>query len=119
MAKHKRIEKTVQVETCLGIEYSTLAELKGMVEAWIAMHGEDAWLEQYQDPYSQGAWAYSDDHYYWGINKKVPETDEEYDARVTDLKQTEIRQKNTQEARDRSEFERLSKKYGQTVILNN
>ena len=30
MAKHKRIEKTVQVETCLGLEYSTLAELKGI-----------------------------------------------------------------------------------------
>jgi hypothetical protein len=112
MAKHKRIEKTVQVETCLGLEYSTLAELKGMVEGWIAMHGEDAWLEQYQEPYG-------DDSYYWEINKKVPETDEEYDARVTDLKQTEIRQKNTQEARDRSEFARLSKKFGQTVILNN
>ena len=73
MAKHKRIEKTVQVETCLGLEYSTLAELKGMVEAWIAMHGEDAWLEQYQE-------AYGDDSYYWAIIKKVPETDDEYDA---------------------------------------
>lgn len=49
MAKHKRIEKTVQVETCLGLEYSTLAELKGRVEAWIAIHGEDAWLEKYQE----------------------------------------------------------------------
>jgi hypothetical protein len=100
MAKHKRIEKTVQVETCLGLEYSTLAELKGMVEGWIAMHGEDAWLEQYQE-------AYGDDSYYWKINKKVPETDKEYEARVANLKQRE----KTQEERDRAEFERLSKKY--------
>jgi predicted RNase H-like HicB family nuclease len=105
MAKHKRIEKTVQVETCLGLEYSTLAELKGMVEEWIAMHGEDAWLERYQEPYG-------DDSYYWEINKKVPETDEEYAARVADLKQKEIHQKTIQEARERAEFERLSKKYG-------
>ena len=101
MAKHKRIEKTVQVETCLGLEYSTLAELKGMVEEWIAMHGEDAWLERYQEPYG-------DDSYYWEINKKVPETDEEYDARVNLLK----RHETAKEERDRAEFERLSKKYG-------
>ena len=110
MAKHKRIEKTVQVETCLGLEYSTLAELKGMVEAWIAMHGEDAWLEQYQE-------AYGDDSYYWAIIKKVPETDDEYDARVADLKKKEIREKDIQEARDRSEFERLSKKFGVNTNL--
>jgi hypothetical protein len=101
MAKHKRLEKKVQVETCLGLEYSTLAELKGMVEAWIAMHGEDAWLEQYQE-------AYGDDSYYWAINKKVPETDAEYDARVALLK----RHETAKEERDRAEFERLSKKYG-------
>lgn len=100
MAKHKRIEKTVQVETCLGLEYSTLAELKGMVEEWIAMHGEDAWLGQYQEAYS--------DTYYWAIIKKVPETDAEYDARVNLLK----RHKTAKEERDRAEFERLSKKYG-------
>ena len=105
MAKHKRLEKTVQVETCLGLEYSTLAELKGMVEAWIAMHGEDAFLEQYQEPYG-------DDRYYWAINKKVPETDAEYAARVALLK----RHETAKEERDRAEFERLSKKYGATNV---
>lgn len=112
MAKHKRLEKTVQVQDCLGLQYSTLAELKGMVEGWIAMHGEDAWLEKYQEPYG-------DDSYYWAIIKEVPETDAEYDARVASLKEKEIHQKNIQEARDRSEFERLSKKFGQTAIVNN
>jgi hypothetical protein len=100
MTKHKRLDKTVQVETCLGLEYSTLAELKDMVEGWITMYGKDAWLAQYPDPYGND--------YYWAIDKKVPETDAEYDARVANLKKFE----QSQEERDRAEFERLSKKFG-------
>ena len=100
MAKHKRLEKKVQVDYYLGLEYLTLSELKDKAEEWFHQYGSDAWLEQYQEPYSES--------YSWGIFKRVPETDDEYDARVIDLKQRE----KTQEERDRAEFERLSKKYG-------
>ena len=100
MAKHKRLEKKVQVDYYLGLEYLTLSELKDKAEEWFHQYGSDAWLEQYQEPYSES--------YSWGIFKRVPETDDEYDARVIDLD----RREKTQEERDRAEFERLSKKYG-------
>ena len=100
MAKHKRLEKKTQVDYYLGLEYLTLSELKDKAEEWFHHYGPDAWLEQYQEPYSES--------YSWGIFRRVPETDDEYDARVIDLEQRE----KTQEERDRAEFERLSKKYG-------
>ena len=100
MAKHKRLEVKTQVDYYLGLEYLTLSELKDKAEEWFHHYGPDAWLEQYQEPYNES--------YSWGIFKRVPETDAEYDARVADLKKWE----KTQEERDRTEFERLSKKYG-------
>jgi hypothetical protein len=100
MAKHKRLDKKVQVDPYISLEYLTLSELKDRAEEWARYYGEDAWLEQHQEPYSES--------YSWGIFKRVPETDAEYDARIALLKQRE----KTQEEHDRAEFERLSKKYG-------
>ena len=104
MAKHKRLDKKVQVEDYLVLEYLNLSELKDKAEEWFHQYGPAAWLEQYQEPYSES--------YSWGIFKQVPETDAEYDARVAHIKKFE----QSQEEHDRAEFERLSKKYGATNV---
>lgn len=88
------------VEDYIDIDYATLGEFRDRIDGWIKQHGRNAMFE-FQD----------DDSYGRHIVLKAErlETDEEYNQR----KASEEHYKKIAEERDKKEFERLKKKYGE------
>lgn len=91
--KVSRLLKTVDFEY-----YSVVDVIKDLTE--ILKTHPDAKFGIHSYPY--------DDHDYLGIFYEEEETDKEYSKRIE--KETKFREQ--QEARERTEFERLSKKFG-------
>lgn len=90
------------VEDYVDMDYATLGEFRDRIDAWIKQHSRNAMFES-QDDY---------DGYGRHIVLKAErlETDEEYEYR----KKSEEHYKKIAEERDRKEFERLKKKYGES-----
>lgn len=72
----------------------------------------DEWIEKYgPDAYFSFEWVpWNGDSKCFCLRKDVLETDEEYNQRLLQ----EQKRKQSEEARDRKEFERLQKKYGES-----
>jgi hypothetical protein len=96
-----RSRKTVEyAATSVDIEYGTLADARDTIDYLIKTYGADARIDYYQNPY--------EDHRTLSVFAKRPETDNEYNLRVS----REESYEKIVEERERTEFERLSKKFG-------
>ena len=104
MSKRKIITVTAQTFSPYQFEGTLETVLKEVYEL-IKVHGKDARLDYdslYCEQYSSEASPR------FGVLVSREETEEEYNTRVTVEKELE----STREARERAEFERLSKKFG-------
>jgi hypothetical protein len=84
---------------------TTLERLLEQVNEWIIKYGLDAdfdWDSDHWEPY------HSSPSPRFNIKKKREETSAEYEKRI----QEEDLRKNSQETREREEFERLQRKFG-------
>lgn len=95
-------KKTVMgiVDDYVDMDYATLGEFRDRIDGWIKQHGHNAMFE-FQDDY---------DGYGRHLVLKAErlETDEEYNKRIAQ----EEHYNKIAEERDRKEFERLKKKFG-------
>lgn len=84
-------------EDYVGIDHSSLKDIKGLIERFIDLYGEDATLQSYYE--------HSDDPY-WGIYVKELESDAEYAFRVSHIIENE--------KWERRKYEELKKKFEDT-----
>ena len=87
------------VDDYVDIDYATLGEFRDRIDAWIKQHGSNAMFECIDDYDSKRI----------VIKAERLETDEEYNKRIV---QEEYYREMT-EKRDREEFQRLKKKFGE------
>ncbi len=89
------------VEDYVDMDYATLGEFRDRIDAWIKQHGSNAMFE-FQDDFD-------------GFGRHIVlkaerlETDDEYNKRIVQ----EEYYREMSEKRDREEFQRLKKKFGE------
>ena len=97
-----RERKMVGMEmTTLSFEYCTLEDVQRQVNEMVESYGKDAYIDRH-------CYAYEDREYDF-VMMKVPETDNEMAKRIA---QEEKWEKDSQD-RERENYERLSKIYGE------
>lgn len=84
----------------VDIEYGTIGSAIEELQRLAVNFGEDARIDWYEPPYTDNRYLY--------VYAKRPETDEEMQSRILQ----EERWEKMQETRDRAEFDRLQKKFG-------
>jgi hypothetical protein len=87
--------------TTLSFAYCTLGDVLKQVQGYVEAYGADAYIDRH-------CYAYEDQEYDF-VMMKVPETDKEMATRIAQEEQWD---KDCQE-RDKANYERLSKIYGE------